>query len=247
MTPPFPKLDYLIIACHPDDAEIGSGGAILSLKANGATVGVLDLTDGEPTPHGSVEIRKKECDAATAILGLDWRANLGLPNRSLVADLDARRRVAEVIRQTRPRVLITHFWEDAHPDHVAASTLVDAARFWAKLSKTDMPGEPHYPEKVLYFPSMHLRLHFKPSFILDVTPFHERKLEALACYHSQFIAGRQVSPLSLAEGLGVRIPPTIFDDITARARYFGWLIGAACGEPFVSREEVGLDDLRHLR
>src|SRR5688572_9023164 len=207
-------VEFLVIACHPDDAEIGCGGAILSLKANGAKVGVLDLTNGEPTPHGSPEIRQRECDAATAILGLDWRGNLGLPNRSLVADLESRKRLASRIRQLRPRVLITHYWEDAHPDHVAAGALVDAARFWAKLSKTDMPGEPHYPGKIVYFPSMHLRHHVTPSFVLDVTAHHTKKLEALRCYPSQFIAGRSSTP------------PTIFDDITARGRYFGWLISA---------------------
>jgi bacillithiol biosynthesis deacetylase BshB1 len=234
MTAPLPELDYLVIACHPDDAEIGCGGAILSLKAGGARVGVLDLTDGEPTPHGTPEIRRREWLAATEILGLDWRGNAGLPNRALVADLAARKQVASVIRQLRPRVLITHYWEDAHPDHVAASALVDAARFWAKLSKTDMPGQPHYPAKVLYFPSMHLRVHLKPAFVLDVSAHHERKLQALRCYHSQFIAGRPTEP------------PTIFDDITARARYYGWLIGALYGEPFLSREEVGVRDLRQL-
>ena len=234
MTSPLPELDYLIIACHPDDAELCCGGAILSLKAQGTKVGVLDLTDGEPTPHGTVEIRKRETEAATAILGLDYRGQLNLSNRSLVADLEARRLVAGMIRQLRPRVLVTHYWEDAHPDHVAASTLVDAARFWAKLSKTDMPGSPHYPAKILYFPSMHLRLHLKPSFVLDVTPFHERKMQALACYHSQFIAGRPTTS------------PTMFDDIIARARYYGWTIGTVYAEPFLSREEVGIHDLRQL-
>lgn len=234
MADQYPQLDYLIIACHPDDAEIGCGGAILSLKASGAKVGVLDLTDGEPTPHGSIEIRKRECDAATAILGLDWRGQLGLPNRSLIADLESRKKLTSMIRQLRPRVLITHYWEDAHPDHVACSALVDAARFWAKLSKTDMPAEPHYPAKILYFPSMHLRLHLKPSFVLDVTPYHERKLDALRCYHSQFVAGRPATS------------PTIFDDITARARYFGWTIGTQFGEPFLCREEVGIPDLQQL-
>src|ERR1700746_3330380 len=98
-----PDSDYPIIAPHPDDAALGAGGAILLLKALGAAVGVLDLTNGEPTPHGSPEIRQRECAAATAILQLDWRGNLGLPNRSLGADLEARRLVAGMIRQLRPR------------------------------------------------------------------------------------------------------------------------------------------------
>src|SRR5262249_49901534 len=127
-------LDHLVIAPHPDDAELGMGGTLLLLKAHGAKVGVLDLTNGEPTPYGSPEIRERETAAATQILGLDWRGNLALPNRSLVHDLDARREVAGMLRQLRPRWLFAPYWEDAHPDHVAASTLVDAARFWAKLT-----------------------------------------------------------------------------------------------------------------
>jgi bacillithiol biosynthesis deacetylase BshB1 len=226
-------LDYLIIAAHPDDAEIGAGGAILSLKAHGGRVGILDLTSGEPTPHGSPEIRRRETEAATAILGVDWRDNLGLPNRSLVADLAARAQVAGVIRKLRPRVLLSHYWEDAHPDHVAASALVDAARFWAKLTKTDLPGAPHFPERIVYFFSVHLRLHLQPSFVLDVSRHHDEKLRALACYHSQFIEGRPTSP-------------SFLDELRERARYWGWTIGARYGEPFLCREQVGLGKLQDL-
>src|SRR6478736_1642716 len=111
-----PDLDYLVIAPHPDDAELGAGGTILLLKAQGARVGVLDLTDGEPTPHGSPEVRRRETEAATAILGLDWRGNLGLPNRALTADLAARRQLAVVVRELRPRCLFAPYWDDVHPD-----------------------------------------------------------------------------------------------------------------------------------
>src|ERR1700694_2491719 len=107
------------------------GGTILLLQSQGAAVGVLDLTDGEPTPHGSPEIRRAETEAATGVLGLDWRGNLRLPNRSLTADLEARHRLAGVLRQLRPRFLFAPYWEDAHPDPVAASALGDAARFRA--------------------------------------------------------------------------------------------------------------------
>jgi len=229
-----PDLDYLVIAPHPDDAELGAGGAIQLLKAQGARVGVLDLTDGEPTPHGSPEIRRRETDAASVVLGLDWRGNLGLPNRALVADLAARHRLAGVLRELRPRVLFAPYWEDAHPDHVGASALVEAARFWAKLTKTDLPGQPCYPDRIIYYFSVHLRIQPRPSFVLDVTPFHESKLRALACYHSQFIAGRPTTP------------PTFLDDLRDRARYWGWTIGAGYGEPFLMREEVGLRSLRDL-
>lgn len=229
-----PALDYLVIAAHPDDAELGAGGAIRALKAQGARVGVLDLTSGEPTPHGNVELRQRETAAASTILQLDWRGNLGLPNRALVADLDSRARVAGVLRQLRPRVLLSHYWDDAHPDHVAASALVDAARFWAKLTKTDLPGAPHYPARIIYFLSVHLRLHVDPSFVLDVSAHHDDKMRAVACYHSQFVAGRD------------QTPPTFLDELTERARYWGWTIGVRYGEPFVCREEVGLRDLGAL-
>jgi bacillithiol biosynthesis deacetylase BshB1 len=223
-------LDYLIVAPHPDDAELAAGGAILLLKSQGARVGVLELTNGEPTPLGSPEIRARETEAATAVLGLDWRGNLGLTNRSLTADLDSRRRLAIEFRRLRPRYVLAPYWEDAHPDHVAASALIDAARFWAKLTKSDMPGEPYYPHRILYYFSVHLRLHVKPSFVLDISAHIEGKMQALACYRSQFVEGK----------------PTFLDELRARARYWGWLIGAEYGEPFLFREELGLRGLRDL-
>ena len=229
-----PELDYLVIAPHPDDAELGVAGTMLALKAQGARIGVLDLTDGEPTPHGSREIRRTETEEATKILGLDWRGNLGLANRSLTADLESRERLAGALRQLRPRCLFAPYWEDAHPDHVAASSLVDAARFWAKLTKTNLPGEPHYPERIIYYFTIHLRIHPRPSFVVDISSHIDAKMQALTCYRSQFIEGRPMAP------------PTILDNVRDRARYWGWAIGVRFGEPFLTREEVGLRSLRDL-
>ncbi len=227
-------LDHLVIAPHPDDAELGMGATIALLLAGGARVGVLDLTDGEPTPHGSPAIRRAETEAATAVLGLSWRGNLGLANRRLENDLASRGQLAGIIRQLRPRILFAPYWEDSHPDHVAASALVDAARFWAKLTKTDLPGEPHFPHRIFYYFSIHLRIHPRPAFILDVSQHIDTKMRALACYRSQMIAGRPTTH------------PTLLDDVRDRARYWGWAIGAAHGEPFASREEIGLRCLGDL-
>src|SRR5213592_3533270 len=182
-------LDYLVIAPHPDDAELVVGGTIALLLSQGHRVGVLDLTDGEPTPFGSPEIRARETAEATAVLGLSWRGNLGLVNRRLEADLGSRARLAAALRELRPAVLFSPYWEDAHPDHVAASALVDAARFWAKLTKTDMPGVPHYPQRIIYYFSVHLRVHPRPSFVVDISSHIDAKLQALACYRSQFTEG----------------------------------------------------------
>jgi bacillithiol biosynthesis deacetylase BshB1 len=228
------SLDYLVVATHPDDAELGVGGTIALLLTQGQRVGILDLTDGEPTPHGSPEIRARETAAATAVLGLNWRGNLGLPNRRVVDDLDSRAKLAGVIRQLRPRVLFAPYWEDTHPDHVAASSLVDAARFWAKLTKSDLPGEPYYPQRIIYYFSIHLRIHPKPSFVVDISDSLETKMAAVACYHSQLIQGRPSTP------------PTLLDDVRDRARYWGWSINSNYGEPFVLRQEVGLRSLGDL-
>ena len=221
-------LDVLAVAPHPDDAELGMAGAILKFKAEGLRVGVLDLTDGEPTPLGTPEIRKRETVAATEILGLDWRENLGLPNRSLQATLEARAQLAGVFRQTRPRWIFAPYWVDAHPDHTAATQLIEAARFWAKLTKTDLPGKPHYPERIFYYYCVHLRLIPQPAFILDISAHWAEKEAAIRCYHSQFIEGQ---------------PPqmTIVDRLRDLAATWGHAIGTRYGEPFASREPVGLN------
>jgi bacillithiol biosynthesis deacetylase BshB1 len=220
-------LDLLVVAPHPDDAEISVGGTILACRARGWKVGVLDLTDGEPTPRGTPERRAAETRAATELLALDGRENLGLPNRSLEPDLAARYRLAAVLRRTRPRLLLAPHWEDAHPDHVTASRLVDDARFWAKLSRSDLPGEPYWPPRILYFFSIHLRIHPQPACVFDVSPFLERKLAAVRCYASQGLDDTATFP-------------TVLDDIRDRARYWGWSIGTAYGEPFAAREGLGL-------
>lgn len=227
-------LDILVIAPHPDDAELGMGGAILKFLAEGQKVGVLDLTDGEPTPHGSLEIRARETAAATAALGLTWRENLGLPNRSLEPTLEARHQLAGVIRRTRPRWLFAPYWIDAHPDHVAATQLVEAARFWAKLTKSDLPGEPHHPERIYHYYCVHLKLAPQPAFVLDISQQWEQKLAAIRCYESQFITGRP------------KDSPTFLEQLRDEAAYWGKTIGVRYGEPFASREPLGLASLREL-
>lgn len=231
---PDDPLDALIVAPHPDDAELGMGGAICKLLASGQQVGVLDLTNGEPTPHGSVERREEETRAATRELNLPWRANLNLPNRSLEATLQAREDIASVFRLTRPRWVFAPYWEDAHPDHVAATQLVEAARFWAKLSKTRMPGEPHHPQRIYYYYCVHLKLAPAPAFVLDISEHWDRKSASIRCYESQFITGRPTQS------------PTFLEQLEHEAAYWGKSIGAAYGEPFASREPIGMRDFGSL-
>jgi bacillithiol biosynthesis deacetylase BshB1 len=227
-------LDILVVAPHPDDAELGMAGSILRFKAEGLRVGVLDLTSGEPTPHGTPEIRAAETAAATEVLGLDWRENLGLPNRSLEPTLEARRQLASVFRRVKPKTIFAPYWIDAHPDHLAAVALVEAARFWSKLTKSDLPGEPFYPQRILHYFSVHLRIPEQPAFVLDISPFWEGKRQALECYRSQFITGRPAQP------------PMLIDTLRDRAAYWGWSIGVAYAEPFASRVPIGLVSLRDM-
>jgi bacillithiol biosynthesis deacetylase BshB1 len=227
-------LDILVIAPHPDDAELGMGGAILKFKQEGMRVGVLDLTSGEPTPHGTPAIRARETAAASKILELDWRENLGLPNRSLEPTLVNRAKLAGVFRQQRPRWLFAPYWVDAHPDHGAATELVEAARFWAKLSKTDLPGKPHHPQRIFNFYCIHLKLAIQPALVLDITDQWEQKLESISCYESQFITGRSPEP------------PTFLERLRDEAATWGNKIGTAYGEPFTCREPLGLSSLRGL-
>lgn len=227
-------LDVLVIAPHPDDAELGAGGAILRLQQEGKRVGVLDLTSGEPTPHGTPELRRQETDAATRALGLAWRENLGLPNRSLQPTLENRAKLAEVLRRERPRWLLAPYWVDAHPDHTAATQLVEEARFWSKLTKCDLAGEPHHPERVYYYYCVHLKLAPQPAFVLDISDVWEQKLAAIRCYQSQFVTGRPQGP------------PTFLDGLRDEAAYWGKSIGTAYGEPIATREPLGLRQLGGL-
>jgi bacillithiol biosynthesis deacetylase BshB1 len=225
-------LDALVIAPHPDDAELGMGGTIAAMLAQGMHVGILDLTDGEPTPLGSVETRARETAAASAALGITWRENLGLPNRRLRATLAARGALAGVIRRSRPRWLFAPHWVDAHPDHVAATRLVEAARFWAKLTKCDLEGEPWHPERIYHYGCVHLKAVRRPAFVVDVSACHEIKRRALACYASQFpqAAGR----------------PGVLDRVAAADAWWGSVIGTAHGEPFWAREPVALRSFASL-
>lgn len=227
-----PPLDFLVIAPHPDDAELGMGGTIIKMLAQKMRVGILDLTSGEPTPHGSESLRKIETAKATEILGVTWRGNAGLPNRSLEPTLDARAIVAGYIRTLRPRWLFAPFWDDAHPDHVAATQLVEAARFWAKLSKTEMPGEPHHPERIYYYYCIHLRLAIQPSFIIDISDQWDAKRRSILAYQSQFVTGRDQSP------------PTLVDRFRDDAAYWGRIINRKYGEPFATKEPLALESLR---
>lgn len=214
----------LVVAPHQDDAEIGMGGTILALRKRGVRVVILDLSDGEPTPFGSVEVRAHETKVASQILGVQERILLGLKNREIFDTAENRNRVAEVIRSVKPSIVCAPYWEDAHPDHVQASALVDAARFYSKFVKTDLKYEPWYPRRELYFFSTHMRVKMQPSFVFDISEHLDGKLSSIRAYESQFVR----NPRNVGR----------IEEIRNEAVYWGGQIGVAAGEPFVSKELV---------
>lgn len=225
-------LDILCIGAHPDDVEIGMGGAILNFKSDGFRVGILDITDGEPTPAGSHEKRIEESIRAKELLSVDERVTLDLPNRYLKDTPEGRRKIAEVIRYFKPGIIFAPYWVDAHPDHTEASILSEAARFTAKLTKTEMKGEPFYPKKIFYYFCTHLKMQIKPSFIIDISLYLDKKVEAVLCYKSQFYEqGREMMVMERIGDMG---------------KWWGMLIGRRYGEPFLCKEEIGLAGIRGL-
>lgn len=223
--------DVVCVGAHPDDVEIGMGGTVASLVRQGLSVAIVDLTDGEPTPYGTHDLRLGEAGRSAAVLGAS-RRTLTQPNRSLWDTVAARTELAEVLRELRPRLVFAPYPQDAHPDHIAAASIVTGARFYAKFTKTDMVGEPHYPARVFHYMAVHLQLVRDPAFVMDVSGTLSAKLEALGCYRSQFADNeKNRGMLARAE---------------RAARTWGDLIGTAAGEPFYAAEPLGLRSLRDL-
>jgi len=222
----------MVVAPHPDDAELGMGGTIAAMITSGSRVIVVDLSDGEPTPHGSLEIRARETAAASKVLGITDRIQLGLKNREIFDTVENRKLLASKIREYKPTILFAPYWDDAHPDHIEACKLVEGARFYSKFVKGDLAGEPHYPRKLLHFFSTHIRPRFEPAFVFDINNTIDQKMKSIECYESQF----KHNPKN-AE---------IIDAIRGEASYWGRQVQSSFGEPFVCRESIRLANVSTL-
>lgn len=223
--------NILVVGPHPDDQELGMGGTILTLAAQGHNILLLDMTNGEPTPLGSPAQREIEWTKAAQILGVKRRL-LGLPNRFVTHSVQARHQVAGVIREHQASIIFLPYFEDAHPDHIAVTRIVEDARFDAKLSKIDLPGEPIYPKWMIYYYCTHLRHVANPSFCLDITQYMDKKIQAIEAYETQFVLPEKnrkvVTWLRQMNG------------------YMGSRIGVDYAEPFFIREPLGLNSLDAL-
>ena len=226
------KKNFLIVSPHPDDAELGIGGTIIKLKEQGHRIFIVDLTSGEPTPFGTEGKRKKETLKADKILKPDERINLGLDNRYLFDTKAARLLLAERIRQFKPDIICCPYYHDAHPDHVVAAKITESARFYAKYTKLELKGDPHYSCHLFYYFCTHLRIMPKVSFLVDIKKQFKDKMKAIKCYHSQFTDNPKNR--------------FIFDYVEAQNRYLGALINSEYAEAFYSKEVIKVGNLCYL-
>jgi len=241
------SLDILAIAAHRDDVEQTCAGALLKASQHGQRTGILDLTRGEAGTRGTAEDREHEANDAAKILGVHWRRALDIPDGRVENTWENRLKVARVIRETRPRVVILPYWKGRHPDHYTCSTLGYEACFLAGLAKLGVgsPGSgvrdgndistlaPHRPFKIVYAT---LYYDIRPTFVVDISNQFEEKFASILAYKSQFgdqEAGKGIFPAE----------QEIRARVESMARFYGMLGGVTYGEPF-HQKEVGLvDDL----
>ena len=244
MTP----LDILAIAAHRDDVEQTCGGTMLRAAQRGQRTGILDLTKGEMGTRGTAEDREREANDAAKILGVIWRHALDIPDGRVENTWENRIKVAAVLRQTRPRVVILPYWKGRHPDHYTASTLGYEACFLAGLAKLDLgphssivsdqdaATSPHRPFKIVYST---LYYDIRPTFVVDISEQFEGKFASILAYKSQFSdqeAGKDLFPAHDA----------IRARVDSMARFYGALGGVTHAEPFLQKEVGLVDDLLEI-
>ncbi|MEC9475586.1 MAG: bacillithiol biosynthesis deacetylase BshB1 [Planctomycetota bacterium] len=219
------KLDLLVVAAHPDDAEIALGGTILATISSGSRVGIVDLSRGELSSRGTPELRARETAAATELLGIHWRACLDLPDGSIRDDDASRKALVAVFRETRPRVVLAPWKDDLHPDHAGAGLLTYRSLY--------LGGVRHYrtggSESVLQHRAAALGYYmchtpFEPSVVVDISEHWNRKLEVIRCYSSQFHDPTQEGPPTKISH------PGFMAAVEGRARDLGSRCGVEMGE-----------------
>ena len=222
-------VDLLVFGPHPDDIEIGLGGTVARHTTAGHRVGLCDLTRGELSSNGTPEQRQAEAAAAAQVLGATWRENLGWPDGGIAATPGLIRSAVDLIRRCRPRAIAIPYWDDRHPDHVAASHVLRAAVFSSGLRRYETATAAWRPDWLCYY---FINDSVSPSFVIDVTADYQRKRDALACYRSQFLdTAEEAVPTRLTS-------PTFRQLIESRDAQWGALAGVAFAEGVVVREPL---------
>ena len=218
-------LDILALSPHPDDVELCCGGLIAKMSRKGYRIGIVDLTKGELGTEGTAEVRMQEAAKAAEILGVQIRENMDFGDCKLSSGFDEAKKLADVIRQYRPSVLIGPYGDEHHPDHAVSRELAKKAVFLAKLIKVQTGHEAHRVGMVAYYM---LHKSFDPSFVVDVTESYGKKLEAIKAYKSQ---------MGLMLGM-----EGLLKSIELRDQFYGSRIGVKHGEPFFCDIPLKIDD-----
>lgn len=237
------KLDILVFAVHPDDAELGCSGTILKYIAQGKKVGIVDLTAGELGTRGSKETRKVEAADASAILGVYVRKNLGMRDGFFTNDEAHQLQLIEIIRKYRPQIVLANAIDDRHPDHGRAAALVTDAVFLAGLPKiitsdTGTEQEAWRPNLLLHYIQ---DTYIKPDVLIDITPYWEQKVAAIKAYKTQFFNPEMQEPATYISS------SDFLDGIEARAREFGKSIQCSYAEGFTANKILGVASLFDLK
>jgi bacillithiol biosynthesis deacetylase BshB1 len=227
------KLDVVAFGAHPDDIELVAGGTLLKLADLGYRTGVVDMTRGELGTRGDARIRAREARASAKVLRLRVRENLGLKDGQIFDNPTVRLKLVKVLRAYRPDVVLTHFWDDKHPDHVQTSHLVTAACYLSGLAKVWTRQERFRPKRIFYFM---LPWQVRPSFIVDVSSYFDKRMEALSCFRSQLYDPRSKEP-----GTYLSVPDFL-PALEGLHRYYGTLIQAKFGEAFYCKEVMAVED-----
>ena len=231
-------MDILAIAAHRDDVELTCAGTLIKAAKLGRRTAVIDLTAGEMGTRGDAASRAAEAERAAAIMKLEARENLGLPDAGIVNTPETREIVARAIRRFRPRVVIAPARQGRHPDHRVTAELVRDAAFIAGLTKVAPDAPKHRPHKVVHCISFRQDFE-KPTFVVDISDEFEQKMEAVRCFDSQFAGATQAG----------EVMPTgesLYDALRHYSAYYGSLIRTRHGEPFFTTETVRVDDIAAL-
>jgi len=237
------KLDILVLAVHPDDAELGCSGTILKHIALGKKVGIVDFTRGELGTRGTAETRDEEAADSANILGLHARENLRFKDAFFKNDEAHQLEVIRMIRKYQPEIIFSNALRDRHPDHGRAGDLAKDACFLSGLPKIKTVD--NGLEQEAWRPRLNFQYiqdyYIQPDIIVDITPFMDTKLKAIQAFKTQFYNPEEEAPSTYISS------PEFFESVIGRAREFGKSIGATYGEGFTSRKLLGIDNLFDLR
>lgn len=233
------KLDILAIAAHPDDVELSCAGTLMVHAQQGLKVGIVDLTRGELGTRGTPEGRLIEAQDACALMGLEVRENLGLADGFFQNTREDQMAVIRAIRKYRPEIVLANAVDDRHPDHGRAARLIADSCFMAGLRKieTSDNGQPQTawrPKQVFHF--LQDRFH-QPDFVVDITPVIEKKMEAIKCFKTQFLADKDHEPQTYISS------PEFFDSVLYRAKMLGKMVGVPYAEGYTSAKMIGVRSL----